>query len=125
VVIAVDTGGYVFGHLFGGPRLARRISPAKTWVGLAGAMLSAALASFAFGLAWPAIPAAELIFAGVGLALAAQAGDLFESAVKRRFGVKDSSGLIPGHGGLLDRCDGLIAGIVVVAFAMIGREVWT
>ena len=113
-VWASDTGAYVAGRAIGGPKLAPRISPSKTWSGAAGGLLAACLVGALFGLAGavlrplPSTPAGAALIACL-LGLAAQAGDLAESAAKRRFGVKDSGRLIPGHGGLLDRVDGLMA----------------
>jgi phosphatidate cytidylyltransferase len=115
VVWATDIGAYLVGRTLGGPRLAPRWSPHKTWAGLAGGMLCAASTGWATA-AWLDIsPALPLAFVSAGLAIVAQFGDLAESMAKRRFGVKDSSGLIPGHGGLLDRLDGLLAVIPAVA----------
>jgi phosphatidate cytidylyltransferase len=115
VVWATDIGAYLVGRTFGGPRLAPRWSPRKTWAGLAGGIGCAALIGWATA-AWLGIsPALPLVGVSAGLAIVEQFGDLAESVAKRRFGVKDSSGLIPGHGGLLDRLDGLLAVIPVVA----------
>src|SRR5579883_1794585 len=115
VVWATDIGAYAAGRSIGGPRLAPRLSPRKTWAGLAGGVLSAALAGGAAALLL-AVPAPLLLVAlSAGLAIVAQLGDLAESLAKRRFGVKDSSGLIPGHGGVLDRLDGLLAVVPAVA----------
>jgi len=115
VVWATDIGAYAIGRMLGGPRLAPRWSPRKTWAGLAGGTCCAALAGWATA-AWIGIsPAMPLVLVSAGLAIVGQFGDLAESLAKRRFGVKDSSGLIPGHGGLLDRLDGLLAVIPVVA----------
>lgn len=128
VVWATDTGAYAAGRTIGGPKLAPRISPKKTWAGLIGGMTSAALVGGLMGwwlgqAHWPLLA----VFAAV-LALVAQIGDLFESSVKRRFNVKDSSTIIPGHGGVLDRVDGLIAAAPVVALAVAafggGVETW-
>jgi phosphatidate cytidylyltransferase len=102
IVWASDIGAYAAGRLIGGRRLAPRISPGKTWSGAAGGLLAAALLGLATGRAAGAAAAAVL-------SVLAQLGDLAESAAKRRAGVKDSGALIPGHGGLLDRLDGLLA----------------
>ena len=115
LVWATDTGAYIAGRGIGGPKLAPRISPNKTWAGLAGGVAAAGLIGAAVALlvenvdAWVTVPVSGV------LALVEQAGDLFESAVKRHFGVKDSSRLIPGHGGILDRVDGLLAVSLAVA----------
>ncbi len=115
-VWATDTGAFFVGRAIGGPRLAPRISPKKTWAGLAGAMVSAGAVGAAAGLFCEGAPRpAPLAAAGAILAVVAQMGDLGESWVKRRFGTKDSSQLIPGHGGLFDRVDGLLAAAVLVA----------
>ena len=114
-VWATDIGAYFVGSLAGGAKLAPTISPGKTWSGLVGGMCFAAVASAACGLAFDAGDTPTLALTGIAIAAVAQAGDLFESAAKRRAGVKDSGRLIPGHGGLLDRIDGLIAALVVVA----------
>jgi phosphatidate cytidylyltransferase len=114
VVWAADTGGFVAGRTLGGPKLAPTISPNKTWSGLAGAAFAAAVVGGAVGLLWFGADGVTLALASLGLALVAQAGDLLESRLKRRFGAKDSSHLIPGHGGLLDRVDGVLSvGLVV------------
>ena len=111
VVWATDIGAYAAGRGIGGPRLAPRLSPNKTWAGLAGGVASAALVGLV--TAWlGGSPAGVLALASAGLAVVAQLGDLAESLAKRHFGVKDSSKLIPGHGGLLDRLDGLLAASV-------------
>lgn len=113
VVWATDTGGYFVGRRIGGPKLAPRISPKKTWSGAAGGLLGslavAAVFVIGFGYGAALIPLAGL------LSVAAQGGDLLESGVKRRFGVKDSGALIPGHGGLLDRLDGFVTAALVAA----------
>jgi phosphatidate cytidylyltransferase len=107
-VWATDSGAFVAGRGLGGPRLAPRLSPNKTWAGFAGGAVSAALVGWATS-ALAHAAAVPLVAASIGLAVAAQAGDLAESMAKRRFGVKDSGQIIPGHGGLLDRLDGMLA----------------
>lgn len=108
VVWATDIGAYAAGRTVGGPRLAPRISPNKTWAGLLGGMLAAALVGGGSAALFGAGAWLEPALLGAGLAVVAQGGDLGESLTKRRFGVKDSGALIPGHGGLLDRVDGLL-----------------
>jgi phosphatidate cytidylyltransferase len=117
MVVAADTGGYLVGRTIGGPKLAPRISPNKTWSGLAGAVGGAALVGLltAFVLNHTNVVTLTLISAGLGLL--EQGGDLVESAFKRHFGVKDTSQVIPGHGGVLDRVDGLLAVAVAVVIA--------
>ena len=103
-----DIAAYAVGRAVGGPRLAPRISPNKSWAGFAGGLFAPALLGAISGVLMRGEPVVLAILAGC-LGLAAQLGDLAESFAKRHFGVKDSSGLIPGHGGLLDRLDGLLA----------------
>jgi phosphatidate cytidylyltransferase len=117
VVWATDIGAYFLGKLAGGIKLAPRISPGKTWSGLIGGMCWAAVASAGMGLVFEQGATFGLAAIGVVLAIVAQMGDLLESAAKRDAGVKDSGHLIPGHGGVLDRIDGLVAVLVVVALA--------
>ena len=114
---ATDIGAYFVGRTAGGAKLAPRISPGKTWSGLIGGMAWAAVASAVTGYAFGLGETVHLALAGAALAVFGQAGDLLESAAKRRAGVKDSGRLIPGHGGLLDRIDGLMAVLVAVAVA--------
>lgn len=116
-VWATDIGAFVVGRAAGGAKLAPRISPGKTWSGLVGGMAWAAVASAATGYAFGLGRSIELAAIGAILAVVGQCGDLLESAAKRRAGVKDSGTLIPGHGGLLDRIDALMAVLVVVALA--------
>ncbi len=110
VIWSVDVGGYVVGCSLKGPKLAPKISPNKTWAGLAGAMVFALVVSwvFVFGFNIQPFWRKSLIIAAPFVALIAQTGDLIESAIKRKLGLKDSSNLIPGHGGIFDRIDGLI-----------------
>ncbi|CAA7616024.1 phosphatidate cytidylyltransferase [Magnetospirillum sp. UT-4] len=117
LVWATDIGAYAAGRTIGGPLLMPRVSPKKTWAGLLGGVASAALVGLAMGAAVGHAGLAGLAVASGVLAVVAQAGDLFESWVKRHFGVKDSSNIIPGHGGLLDRVDGLLAAAALVALA--------
>ena len=118
LVIAVDVGAYFAGRTIGGPKIAPAISPSKTWAGLGGGMALSA-AAMVLTMRWmdgTGLPTDWQAFYGVGAALVAiiaQAGDFFESWMKRRAGVKDSSNLIPGHGGLFDRVDGLLAVLFV------------
>jgi phosphatidate cytidylyltransferase len=119
IVWAADVCAYFAGRMIGGPKLAPKFSPKKTWAGLGGAVLGAAVISLLFASYIPTKPAALplAVLAGI-LALVEQAGDIFESAFKRHYGVKDSGTLFPGHGGVIDRVDGLVA--VAVAAVLIG-----
>ncbi|MEM7499150.1 MAG: phosphatidate cytidylyltransferase [Pseudomonadota bacterium] len=121
VVIATDVGGYFAGRLIGGPKLWPAVSPKKTWAGLGGAVVLAALTGLIFSGLTTGTFFEEVCTVSAVAALCAQAGDIAESAVKRRFGVKDSSGLLPGHGGALDRFDGLMAATLVVALVTLWR----
>jgi phosphatidate cytidylyltransferase len=114
IVWVTDIGGYFAGRGIGGPKLWPRVSPRKTWAGAIGGFVAslavaAGFAAFDLGRTGP------LLLLGAMLSIVSQLGDLFESAVKRRFGVKDSSHIIPGHGGLMDRLDGFVAAVVVAA----------
>lgn len=143
LVICTDTGAYFAGRAIGGPKIAPAISPSKTWAGLAGGMTAAAIWTMLVALSagyvlsglspvGPSLTEAlrtthigTAALAGAVLAIAAQAGDFYESWLKRRAGVKDSGRLIPGHGGLFDRVDGLlpvaiIAGTAWAAFGAAG-----
>jgi phosphatidate cytidylyltransferase len=114
VVWVTDIGGYFAGRSIGGPKLWPRVSPKKTWAGAIGgfaASLAVAGGFAAFGLG----KTGPMLLLGAALSVISQLGDLFESWVKRRFGVKDSSHIIPGHGGLLDRLDGFVAAVVLAA----------
>lgn len=115
-VWATDIGAYFAGRLIGGPKLIPKLSPKKTWAGLIGGMISAALVGVFYPKFYAGAPEPmRLALAGAILAVVAQAGDFFESGIKRHFGAKDSSNLIPGHGGLMDRVDGLLAAAAVLA----------
>jgi phosphatidate cytidylyltransferase len=133
VTVFTDTGAYFAGRAIGGPKIAPAISPSKTWAGLAGGMIASALwvvlwavylndpvdgigPRFELGLDLGAGNVLLLVAIGAGLAVVAQAGDFFESWLKRKAGVKDSSRLIPGHGGIFDRVDGLLPVALVVGF---------
>ncbi len=123
LVWATDTGAMAAGKTIGGPKLAPVASPNKTWAGLAGGMVAAALVGIAFAVSLGAhLALAALISAG--LAAVAQVGDLGESMVKRHFNVKDSGTLIPGHGGILDRVDGLLAVAPVWALVLLAGNGW-
>lgn len=112
-VWASDIGAYAAGRLLGGPKLAPAVSPNKTWAGAGGGLLSAmavgGAAAYVMASAGVPAPTGRVLLVAGAVGLLAQAGDLFESWIKRRFHVKDSSSLIPGHGGLLDRLDGVLA----------------
>lgn len=114
-VIATDVAGYAAGRALGGPRFWPAISPKKTWSGTIAGWLAAAVVGIGFGLFLGG--AAQLMVLSVILSVASQAGDIWESWIKRRVGVKDASSLIPGHGGLLDRFDGML-GATLLAGAM-------
>ena len=114
---AVDIGAYFAGRAIGGPKLAPWISPNKTWAGLVGGTVSSALLAGAW--TWmTALPVALFVLAPF-FAIAAQGGDLFESWMKRKAGVKDSGSWLPGHGGALDRLDGLVVVAVLTAAALL------
>ena len=120
-VWASDIGAYAVGRVAGGPKLAPAISPGKTWSGAVGGVFAAMMVTAVFaGDAW-----GRVALVAAGLSIIAQAGDLLESALKRRFGVKDSGRLIPGHGGLLDRLDGILTAAPAAAIlaVMLGRGV--
>jgi phosphatidate cytidylyltransferase len=121
VVIASDVGGYFGGRLIGGPKLWPRLSPKKTWAGaLSGVGLAAATGAL-FARWTTGTFASEVATVSGLIAVVAQTGDLMESAVKRRFGAKDASALLPGHGGVLDRLDGLMAAALVAAAITFAR----
>lgn len=126
-VICVDTFAYFFGRAIGGPKIAPSISPSKTWAGLLGGAIGASTALFVFSITYnyvslgvAAQPPAGLwlIPMGAAIAVVAQAGDFFESWLKRKAGMKDSSNLIPGHGGVFDRIDGLIPVVLLLGIVV-------
>ena len=136
-VIGTDVGAYFAGRTIGGPKIAPKISPSKTWSGLIGGMVGAGLLMIAVQaiIYWGRVDARDhsdiylaygwktLAITGLALAIVAQAGDFFESWMKRGAGVKDSGRLIPGHGGLFDRTDGLIA-VAFVAGLIVVFQTW-
>lgn len=118
VVVVTDIAGYFAGRTFGGPRFWPAVSPKKTWSGTVAGWIAAALVGLVFLRFTTAGP--DLPWISAALSLASQMGDIAESAIKRRMGVKDSSHLIPGHGGLMDRFDGLLgAALLMLAVALI------
>ncbi len=151
-VVGTDIGAYFAGRTFGGPKIAPSISPSKTWSGLLGGIVGASAMILLVSWAWASglceainprtgfigfdgpcsnagLPpldylVVEIGIAGVIFAVVAQTGDFFESWMKRRAGVKDSGNMIPGHGGLLDRADGLIAVTVVVGLLQFMSRLW-
>ncbi|RED42349.1 phosphatidate cytidylyltransferase [Rhodopseudomonas thermotolerans] len=120
VVWGADIGGYFAGRTIGGPKLWPRVSPKKTWAGAIGGLVLSLVVGLGFGLAGFGKVVPLLVLAAV-LSTASQLGDLLESAVKRRFGVKDSSHIIPGHGGLMDRLDGYVTAVVVAVLIGLTR----
>ena len=128
VIVAADSGAFCFGRLIKGPRLAPRISPNKTWAGAIGAVVCGGVAGGFAGVGCAKLlqfgEASFITFATLGAIVAAlsQSGDLCESFLKRRTGVKDSGNLLPGHGGVLDRIDSLLVGLWVVLLLGLARE---
>ena len=129
VVWASDIGAYMAGRALGGPKLWPAVSPNKTWSGAAGGLLAAVLVALGAAQVFtPGAPTIAVVAVAALLGVASQVGDLLESAIKRHFHVKDSSRLIPGHGGLLDRLDGVLAAAPVAALLSLalgqGRVLW-
>ncbi len=122
VTWSTDIFAFFAGRSLGGPKLAPRISPGKTWSGLAGGVIGAAVFG-ALAADWLSLGAPFLYIGGL-MAVIAQAGDLYESWLKRRAGVKDSGSMLPGHGGVLDRVDGLVP-VVVITLALLMAGLWT
>ena len=126
-VWAADIGAYALGRIIGGPKLAPIISPSKTWAGLFGALAGAGAVGYSFALTGhpPEPSLLKSIILGIFLGLAAQMGDMLESYAKRRAGVKDSGHILPGHGGMLDRIDGLILAAVCLALWHFAADGWS
>ncbi len=117
LIVGTDIGGYVFGKIFGGPKILPGISPNKTWVGTIGGWVLAVLIFIGFVyLLDDYFPPTVLILMALGVSICSQIGDVSISMIKRRAGVKDSSNLLPGHGGFLDRFDGFIGAGVLIFF---------
>lgn len=110
VVVATDVVGYFAGRMIGGPKFWPRVSPKKTWAGTGFGWIGAAIVGLVFAVSSGA--GMQLVGVSIAVSMASQMGDIAESAIKRRMGVKDSSALIPGHGGLLDRFDGMLGASV-------------
>lgn len=120
VVWATDILAYFVGRAIGGPKLAPRISPGKTWSGAMGGTLAGVVGGYLVVMAHFQDVCLWTVAVALALSIASQIGDLFESFIKRRFGVKDSSNLIPGHGGVMDRVDGLVFACFAAFFLAIG-----
>ncbi|MEL7272434.1 MAG: phosphatidate cytidylyltransferase [Pseudomonadota bacterium] len=119
VVWVTDVAGYFVGRAFGGPKLMKSVSPKKTWSGALGGLAGAVIVGLLFQYFVPDFKAGYAWVFAIILSVASQAGDLFESSVKRAFDIKDSSNLIPGHGGFLDRVDGLITASLFMALILL------
>jgi len=116
-VMATDTGAYYSGHAVGGPKIWPAVSPKKTWAGSIGGLLATVAVCLAAGAAWGRASLWSFGVLGVCLSVAAQMGDFLESSLKRAANIKDSGRLLPGHGGVLDRMDGLLPALLVFALA--------
>ncbi len=121
IVWTTDIVAYFLGRLIGGPKLLARVSPKKTWSGAISGLIAAVLAALAVAEAAGLSRLLSIALVAAALSCVAQAGDLFESGLKRRFGAKDLSHLIPGHGGLMDRLDGFVIAAAVAALIGILR----
>ncbi|WP_216782748.1 phosphatidate cytidylyltransferase [Candidatus Profftia tarda] len=120
LVWCIDSSAYMFGNLFGKNKISPKISPGKTWEGFIGSLTTSTIISWVFSFyAPPRFIPAHLIFYSIIVAMSSMLGDLTESMFKREAGIKDSSFLIPGHGGILDRIDSLTAAVPVFAFFML------
>ena len=122
VTWATDIFAYFAGRSIGGPKLAPRVSPNKTWAGLIGGMIGAGLVGWGVALLFDL--GMPFVWTGAPMAIVAQGGDLYESWVKRRAGVKDSGSILPGHGGVLDRLDGLLP-VSLATFLLLAAGLWT
>lgn len=122
IVWATDTAAYFSGRLIGGPKLAPRFSPKKTWSGAIGGAVAGVVAGCLVAIAANINLSAVLLLVALLLSVVGQMGDLAESAMKRHFGVKDSGILIPGHGGIMDRVDGLVAALAVAVAIGLSRD---
>lgn len=123
-VVCVDVFAYLFGRTLGGPKIAPSISPSKTWAGLLGGVVGATIALVTYFLVGGSGQSMgsmgfELLLPGALIAVVAQTGDFFESWLKRKAGMKDSSNLIPGHGGVFDRIDGLLPVVILVGTVLV------
>ncbi|MEM7632568.1 MAG: phosphatidate cytidylyltransferase [Pseudomonadota bacterium] len=118
VVVITDVAGYFAGRMIGGPKFWPAVSPKKTWAGTSAGWIASALVGVVFGAGSGAV--GVLVLASVFLSFASQLGDIAESAIKRKVGVKDSSSLIPGHGGLLDRFDGMLGAALALLLLEVG-----
>lgn len=116
-VMATDTGAYYSGLYFGGPKIWPSVSPKKTWAGSAGGLCAALAVCLTVGLIWGKAPLGAWLLLGLSLSVASQMGDFVESALKRTAGIKDSGTILPGHGGLLDRIDGILPAVLIYALA--------
>lgn len=121
VVAAADSGAYFTGRAFGRTKLSPSVSPGKSWEGVAGGALLVSLLAVVFALVWSKLTIQQCLIVAVSTGLVSVLGDLLESMLKRHRGIKDSSQLLPGHGGVLDRVDGLVAAIPVFALTL---SVW-
>jgi phosphatidate cytidylyltransferase len=124
VVWVTDIAAYFVGRLFGGPKLWPAVSPKKTWSGALGGLAGAIIAAFVLSSFAALSHRAAIVLAAL-LSVASQAGDLFESHLKRRFGVKDASHIIPGHGGVMDRLDGFIFAAALATLIGLARGGWS
>lgn len=125
VVWGTDILAYFVGRAIGGPKLAPKISPGKTWSGAVGGAVSAVVAGTAVFAAFFPLSGLWVPFLALLLSASSQIGDLFESWIKRRFGAKDSSRLIPGHGGVMDRVDGLVFACIAALLLTVAHSAIT